>query len=81
MAGLPGLEHFLLRARALGLYRQYLRASKLARDSSTRATLVDEIRRQFTRYRDVKDPQTVKYLVSDGATKLKELTGMLQMQA
>jgi hypothetical protein len=76
----PSLQHFLLRQSALNLYRQYVRASRLAQDVSARSSLMEEVRREFVSRRDVTDLHTIKYLVSDGVTRLKQLKGMLNMQ-
>ena len=79
-ATLPTLRHFLLRQSALSLYRQYVRASRLAQDASARSSLVEEVRREFASRRDVTDLPTIKYLLSDGVTRLNQLRGMLNMQ-
>ncbi len=76
----PTLQHFLLRQSTLGLYRQYLRASRLAQDGSARSSLMEEVRREFASRRDITDLHTIKYLVSDGFTRLNQLKGMLSMQ-
>ena len=76
----PTLQHFLLRQSALSLYRKYIRASRLAPDASTRTSLMEEVRREFAARRDVSDLHTIKYLVSDGVTRLNQLKNMLHMQ-
>jgi hypothetical protein len=75
------LQHFLLRTRAIHLYRQYVRTSRLAPDGSARASLMEEVRREFESRRHVTDAQTIKYLVSDGVTRLNQLKSMLHMQS
>ncbi len=77
----PSLKHFLLRASALSLYRQFVRASRLAPDVAARSSLMEEVRREFSARRDVADVTTVKYLVADGVTRLKQLKSMLEMQS
>ncbi len=79
-AARPTLQHFLLRQSALNLYRQYVRASRLAQDGTARSSLMEEVRREFASRRDVTDLHTIKYLVSDGATRLNQLKNMLNMQ-
>ena len=81
MANVPTLQHFLLRSSALNLYRQYVRVSRMAPDAAGRSSLMDEVRREFSARRDVHDVATIKYLVSDGVSRLTQLKNMLQMQS
>lgn len=41
--------------------------------------LLKEIHREFAKQRDVEDLQAIKYLLSDGRTKLKQLQEVLGM--
>jgi hypothetical protein len=41
---------------------------------------VEEIQREFGQHKDVTDVYTIKYLLSDGRTRLKQLEEMLGMQ-
>ncbi|KAI3427060.1 hypothetical protein D9Q98_007000 [Chlorella vulgaris] len=74
------LRGFILRTEVLHLYRRLLRMSKGAHDAAARDELRGEIRRQFELQRPQKDQHTVRFLLSDGRLKLKQLGEMLGMQ-
>ncbi|KAK9944560.1 hypothetical protein M0R45_010121 [Rubus argutus] len=69
------LQDFLLRARALKLYRQALRVTRRA-PCELRST----IRKEMEDSRDCNDRQRIRYLLSEGLERLKRLDEMLDMQ-
>lgn len=80
MAASGELKAFLLRVEVVRLYRSCLRASRLVPPGSGRDGLVAEIQREFGLHKGVTDAYTIKYLLSDGRTRLKQLEEMLGMQ-
>ncbi|EFN56806.1 hypothetical protein CHLNCDRAFT_144331 [Chlorella variabilis] len=66
--------------QVLHLYRQLLRVTKGARDPAARAELRHEIRQQFDAHRGPQEQHSVRFLLSDGRLKLKQLGEMLGMQ-
>ncbi|KAI7836757.1 hypothetical protein COHA_009395 [Chlorella ohadii] len=76
----PDLKAFILRSEVLHLYRHLLRAAKGAQDTGARAELRGEIRRQFEAQRSRQEPEAIRFLLSDGKLKLKQLGEMLGMQ-
>ena len=53
----------------------------MAPDAAGRSSLMDEVRREFSARRDVHDVATIKYLVSDGVSRLAQLKSMLHSLA
>ncbi|KAJ4825274.1 hypothetical protein Tsubulata_038812 [Turnera subulata] len=73
------LQAFILRARVLKLYRQALRVTRRA-PIHARAELRHTIRGEIENYRNCKDRQKVRFLISEGQERLKGLDEMLDMQ-
>jgi hypothetical protein len=66
------LEHFLLRQRVLGLYRNIIRGlHALPRESSQRSELTAYARGEFERHREVTDAGKIRYLASTGKTEFE----------
>lgn len=80
MAASGELKRFLLRVEVVRLYRSCLRASRSVPPGSGRDGLVEKIQREFEQHKGVTDAYTIKYLLSDGRTRLKQLEEMLGMQ-
>lgn len=78
LASAVDLKGFMCRVEVLKLYRMYIRTSRLAR-SDMRVSLMEEIRKEFASRKDISDVQTIKYLLSDGKTRLNQLRDMLQL--
>ncbi|KAK4794429.1 hypothetical protein SAY86_012423 [Trapa natans] len=74
-----GLQDFLLRARVLKLYRRALRIAHRAPDHA-RAELRKAIRQEVETNRDCRDRQRIRFLISDGLERVKNLDEMLDMQ-
>ncbi|GJW86920.1 LYR family of Fe/S cluster biogenesis protein [Tanacetum coccineum] len=70
---------FILRARVLKLYRQALRVAKRAPPPS-KGELMQTIRQEMENNRDCNDRQRIRYLISEGMERLKNLDEMLDMQ-
>ncbi|CAM6091421.1 unnamed protein product [Calypogeia fissa] len=73
------LKAFLLRVQALRLVRAAFRSARRA-PPSAREELEQTIRAEVERNRDVADPQTIRFLLSEGRQRLKELNTMLGIQ-
>lgn len=67
------LHKFILRGQVVSLYRSYIRALRESIDDKTKGELKKEIRREFEAHRGATDFFTIKYLLSDGRTRLKQL--------
>ncbi|KAI6690824.1 hypothetical protein NL676_027652 [Syzygium grande] len=73
------LRDFLLRARVLKLYRQALRIARRAPDHA-QAELRQTIRREIEKNRYCDDKQRIRFLLSEGLERVKDLDEMLDMQ-
>lgn len=73
------LQAFIVRARVLKLYRQALRTARRA-PSHARAELRQTMRQEIEKNRHCDDKQKVRFLISEGLQKLKQLDEMLDMQ-
>ncbi|KAJ7527356.1 hypothetical protein O6H91_16G049900 [Diphasiastrum complanatum] len=73
------LRSFLLRSRVLSLYRSALRTACRAPDNA-QGELKRMVREEMERNRPMKDPQSIRYLLSEGLQRLKELNTMLENQ-
>ncbi|GAA6061154.1 hypothetical protein JCM10212_005740 [Sporobolomyces blumeae] len=73
------LEQFINRAKALALYRQFIRATKSLGQRSARWETVQWIRGDFEQYRHVVDSEKSRTLLALGQRQLKQLnaTGSL----
>ncbi|GAQ84308.1 hypothetical protein KFL_001840070 [Klebsormidium nitens] len=76
LAGALDLRSFILRSQVLGLYRDALRAARQA-PLESRAELRQQVRNEFETFRHERDPQAIRFFLSDGLQKLKDLKGML----
>ncbi|ORY57872.1 complex 1 LYR protein [Pseudomassariella vexata] len=63
------LDHFLLRARVISLYRTILRGTKHIADPTTRTETRGFARAEFERHRGVTDLGHIRYLLSTGKTE------------
>lgn len=60
------LEHFLLRSRVLNLYRTIVRAIYQIPDPDARKDPIAHAKGEFSRNRNVRDKDQIRYLVSTG---------------
>ncbi|KAK1762105.1 LYR motif-containing protein 2 [Phialemonium atrogriseum] len=67
------LDHFLLRARALSLYRTIVRSTRRINDPTTRAETLRFVRGEFERHRAVTDTGHIRYLLSTGKTEWESM--------
>ena len=71
------MRDFLARAQVLSAFRALLRATTQLHpgtaNEADRLALRDEVRRQFERNREEKDPTTVRYLLAEARESLKFL--------
>ncbi|KIY95694.1 hypothetical protein MNEG_12268 [Monoraphidium neglectum] len=70
---------FILRSQVLALYRSFIRTCRQI-PASNRGEVMSEVRREFRSQQDPSKPRdayAVKYLLSDGRTKLKMLQEMI----
>ncbi|CAH8390591.1 unnamed protein product [Eruca vesicaria subsp. sativa] len=73
------LQSFILRARVLKLYRQGLKIAHRAPPHS-RGELKQSIRQEMEKNSECKDKQKIRYLISEGLERIKQLDEMLDMQ-
>ncbi|EXB81504.1 hypothetical protein L484_014312 [Morus notabilis] len=73
------LQDFILRARVLKLYRQALRTTRRA-PVHARAELRQTIRQEMENNRNCNDKQKIRFFISEGLERLKDLGEMLDMQ-
>ncbi|KAL4186609.1 hypothetical protein AMTRI_Chr09g14940 [Amborella trichopoda] len=73
------LQAFIVRARVLKLYRSALRSARRA-PAHARAELDQTMRQEIEKNRHCNDKQKVRFLISEGLQRLKELNEMLDMQ-
>ncbi|KAI1138302.1 complex 1 protein-domain-containing protein [Hypoxylon sp. FL0543] len=67
------LDHFLLRSRALSLYRSIIRRTRQIKDPTTRAETRNFARAEFERHRHVTDIGHIRYLLSTGKTEWENI--------
>ncbi|KAM0938682.1 putative complex 1 LYR protein [Dioscorea sansibarensis] len=79
MVGSLGLHAFITRSRVLKLYRQALRIARRA-PSQSRDELKHMMRQEMEKNRHCNDKQKVRFLISDGLQRIKDLDEMLDMQ-
>jgi hypothetical protein len=73
------LRAFLLRGHSIRLFRAALRSARRAPPNS-RGDLEQTIRSEMERNRYEKNQQTIRFLISDGLQRLKQLNVMLGIQ-
>lgn len=73
------LKLFILRAEGRRLYREFMRALRMAPVAS-RPEIRAQVRLEFEKKKQQKDVYSVKYSLSDGRTQLRMLKEMLAMQ-
>ncbi|OTB00708.1 hypothetical protein M426DRAFT_324068 [Hypoxylon sp. CI-4A] len=67
------LDHFLLRSRALSLYRTVVRGTRHISDPTARAETRNFARAEFERHRNVTDITHIRYLLSTGKTEWESM--------
>ncbi|KAK3320165.1 hypothetical protein B0T19DRAFT_445939 [Cercophora scortea] len=67
------LDHFLLRARVLSLYRTIVRGTRRIQDPTTRAETRRFAREEFERRRGITDLGHIRYLLSTGKTEWESM--------
>mmetsp|Transcript_26463 Transcript_26463/g.43312 ORF Transcript_26463/g.43312 Transcript_26463/m.43312 type:complete len:83 (-) Transcript_26463:229-477(-) len=72
------LKRFILRTEVLRLYREALSVARLAPDTSTKQEIQSEVRNQFRMHLTEDREEQIKYLLSDGRTKIKKLAEMME---
>ncbi|KAH9986259.1 hypothetical protein F4779DRAFT_611873 [Xylariaceae sp. FL0662B] len=72
------LDHFILRSRALSLYRAIIRGTRKISDPTTRAETRSFARAEFERHRDVTDLDHIRYLLSTGKTQWESMEKYIQ---
>ncbi|XP_039137788.1 uncharacterized protein LOC120275322 [Dioscorea cayenensis subsp. rotundata] len=79
MVGSLDLHAFITRSRVLQLYRQALRIAGRA-PSQSRDELRQMMRQEMEKNRHCNDKQKIRFLISDGLQRIKDLDEMLDMQ-
>lgn len=64
---------FLLRSRALSLYRDIIRGTNRISDPTTRAETRNFVRAEFERHRNVTDLTHIRYLLSTGKAEWENM--------
>ncbi|CDY44383.1 BnaA02g29940D [Brassica napus] len=72
-------QSFILRARVLKLYRHALKIAHRA-PPQFRGELKQSIRQEMEKNSECKDKQKIRYLISEGLERIKQLDEMLDMQ-
>ncbi|RPD63034.1 hypothetical protein L226DRAFT_33508 [Lentinus tigrinus ALCF2SS1-7] len=67
------LKHFILKQRALNLYRQAIRATRSIPDKTTRSETIEWIRGEFERNRRLSDVAIIEDKIASGRRELKQL--------
>ncbi|KAI0724459.1 hypothetical protein C8T65DRAFT_563387 [Cerioporus squamosus] len=67
------LKHFILRQRALDLYRQAIRATRSIPDRTARLEAIGWIRSEFERNRRLSDVTLIEDKIASGRRELKQL--------
>ncbi|XP_049931752.1 uncharacterized protein LOC116247153 isoform X2 [Nymphaea colorata] len=75
----PSLQDFIMRARVLKLYRDALRTARRAPPHS-RDELKQAMRQEMEKNRNCHDRQRIRFLISEGTQRLRDLDQMLDMQ-
>ncbi|KAK2766679.1 hypothetical protein FQN54_005992 [Arachnomyces sp. PD_36] len=75
-----GLDHFIQQQRALGLWREIVRAINKIPKSGTRDELIHYARHEFERNRDVTDLTQIRYLISTGKTEFDTMRRYIDEQ-
>ncbi|KAF3783065.1 hypothetical protein EJ110_NYTH32819 [Nymphaea thermarum] len=70
---------FIMRARVLKLYRDALRTARRA-PSHSRDDLKQAMRQEMEKSRNCHDRQRIRFLISEGTQRLRDLDQMLDMQ-
>ncbi|CAH2044915.1 unnamed protein product [Thlaspi arvense] len=73
------LQSFILRARVLKLYRQALKIAQRA-PADVRGELKQSIRQEMEKNSECNDKQKIRFLISEGLERVKQLDEMLDMQ-
>jgi Complex 1 protein (LYR family) len=68
------LDHFLQRQRALGLWRDIVRATNKIRHHDTKQEMRTFARDEFERSRNVQDLEHIRYLISTGKEQFKSMS-------
>ncbi|XP_013617836.1 PREDICTED: uncharacterized protein LOC106324410 [Brassica oleracea var. oleracea] len=73
------MQSFILRARVLKLYRKALKIAHRA-PPQARGELKPSIRQEMEKNSECKDKQKIRYLISEGLERIKQLDEKLDMQ-
>ncbi|PWY97674.1 hypothetical protein BCV70DRAFT_202618 [Testicularia cyperi] len=73
------LEHFLLRTRALALYRNYLRATRDIPNPEARWETIQWFRDDFVKNKHVTETQDIKDLLMQGHRFLRQMQGQMSL--
>ncbi|KAN0061286.1 hypothetical protein ACQY0O_006132 [Thecaphora frezii] len=75
------LEHFLLRSKALSLYRSFLRATRDISNPEARWETIQFFRGDFDRYKHEVDVVRIRDLLTQGGIFLKQMQGQMSLSA
>ncbi|EPQ31393.1 uncharacterized protein PFL1_00728 [Pseudozyma flocculosa PF-1] len=75
------LEHFVLRSKALGLYRDFLRATRDIPNPEARWETIQFFRSDFDRYKHEDNLDRIRDLLTQGTIFLKQMQGQMTLSA
>ncbi|KAA1468671.1 hypothetical protein DENSPDRAFT_483632 [Dentipellis sp. KUC8613] len=70
---MPTLKHFILKHRALTLYRSAIRASRAIPDPVSRKETIAWVRSEFERNRHISDTALIEDRIASGRREIKQL--------
>lgn len=73
----PSLRYFLLKTKALLLYRDYLKAISRIPSLELKEESLEELRREFEKYKDIGDESQWEFLLAEGRSRLPLIKEML----
>ena len=72
-----GLKYFLLKSKALRLYREYLKEIYRVPNPELREEYLTELRNEFTNFQDLENEKVWDYLLAEGRQKLPLIKEMI----
>lgn len=75
------LQHFIVRAQVLKLYRRILSSCRKVDDPALQRELRQWARSEFESRREVEDLEQIKYLLRNGQSQARTLEGSLKLSS
>lgn len=74
---LKSLKFFLLKSKATRLYRDYVKEIFRVKNLDLRNEYIEELRRDFIKYRDLENEDQIDFLLAEGRQKLPMIKEMI----